>query len=97
MSPPPGTLRHPPRENDDEPTSSGFFRYAVGRPLMVIAWGVALWGTFVALRLAWIALTRGWVEASILFGDPVVLIPVLVAVLAWTVLAFALRAAADRQ
>ena len=88
--------RHPPVE-DDEEQSSGFLRYAVGRPLLVIAWGVALWGTFVALRLAWIALTRGWVEASILLGDPIVLIPVLVAVLAWTVLAFALRAAADRQ
>ena len=84
--------RHPPREDDAVEASSGFFRYAVGRPLMVIAWGVALWGTFVSLRLAWIALTRGWVEASTLLGDPFVLIPVLVAVLAWMVLVFALRA-----
>lgn len=88
--------RHPPADDAPE-ASSGFLRYAVGRPLMVITWGVALWGTFVGLRLGWIAMTRGAMEASILFGDPVVMVPVLVAVVAWMLLVFAVRAAADRR
>ena len=92
MIPPPESNRHPPRETDEK-VSSGFLRYAVGRPLMVIAWGVALWGTAVVLRLLWIGVTRGAGEAAVFLFDPFVLVPALAAVVAWTGVVMAFRTA----
>jgi hypothetical protein len=84
--------RHPPVV-DEEAASSGFLRYAVGRPLMLIAWGVALWGTFLGLRLVWIAAARGAGEAAVFLFDPFVYVPVLAAVVAWAAAVLAFRTA----
>ena len=88
MTPP--RNRHAPVV-DGEASSSGFLRYAVGRPLMFMAWAVALWGTAVGFRLAWIAITRGVGEAAVFLFDPWVLIPVLAAVVAWAAALLVIR------
>jgi hypothetical protein len=33
--------------------------FAVARPLLFVFWALVLWGTFVAIAIAWTILTRG--------------------------------------
>jgi hypothetical protein len=81
--------RHPP--DAPRPVYDGaFVRYVIGRPALLIVWGVALWGTLAAARLLWIAATRTVAEAARLLGDSFVLIPVLIAVAMWSALGLTL-------
>lgn len=68
----------------------GFRTYAVGRPLMLVVWGVALWGTLVAARLVWVAGTQGLSTASRSLLLPAVSGPILLALVMWIALGLAL-------
>src|SRR5713101_6400936 len=65
--------------------------YVVGRPLMFVVWAIALWGTGVALRLAWLAATRGLPAALQFLALPGVSVPVVVALCMWIALLVAVR------
>jgi hypothetical protein len=65
--------------------------YIVGRPLMFVVWGIALWGTGVAVRLAWLVATRGLPAALGFLALPGVSIPVVVALCMWIALLAAVR------
>ena len=69
---------------------SQFTAYVIGRPLMLILWVVALWGTATGVRLAWIAATHGAAAALRLLALPSVSFPVLLAAFMWTAVAVAL-------
>jgi hypothetical protein len=80
---------HSGRENGRAPDSA-FGVYVVGRPVMLIIWGIALWGTIAAVRLGWIAITQDGSAALRLLLAPAVGLPVLLAVVMWIALAMAL-------
>ena len=65
--------------------------YVMGRPLMLVLWCVALWGTLVAARLVWIAVAQGGRAAARFLAMPMVAIPVVLSVLLWAGLFLALR------
>ena len=65
--------------------------YVVGRPLMLVLWGVALWGTMIAVRLAWIAVDQGGGAAARFLAAPLVAVPVILAAVMWAGLVLALR------
>ena len=72
------------------PRASQFTAYVIGRPLMLIFWVVALWGTAAGVRLVWIGATQGASAALRLLALPSVSFPVLLAVFMWTAVAVAL-------
>ena len=65
--------------------------YVIGRPLMLVIWGIALWGSAVAARLVWIAATKSLAGAIGLLVWPSVWIPVVMAIVMWVGLVVALR------
>ena len=65
--------------------------YMVGRPLLFVVWAFALWGTGVAVRLVWLAATRGLPAALRFLALSSVSIPVVVAVCMWIALFAAVR------
>ena len=65
--------------------------YVFGRPLMLVLWGLALWGTIVGARLAWIAVAQGGRAAMLFLAMPMVVIPLGLAVVMWAGLVLALR------
>ena len=58
---------------------------------MLVLWGLALWGTMVGARLVWIAVVEGGAAAARFLTMPMVLIPLILAVVMWTGLVLALR------
>jgi hypothetical protein len=73
----------------DPPRELGL--YVIGRPLMFVVWGLTLWGTAMAARLAWIAATDSSVRAVHLLAQGSVWVPIVIAVLMWAALFAALR------
>jgi hypothetical protein len=83
--------RHPVRLGKHAAPDAGLRTYAIGRPLLLIAWGVALWGTLATVRLLWLAATEGVSKASRFLATPSVSVPILLAVFMWIALGLALR------
>ena len=71
--------------------------YVFGRPLMLVLWGLALWGTIVGARLAWIAVAQGGTAAARFLAMPMVVIPLVLAVVMWAGLLLALRRFRGRE
>ncbi|HUG52843.1 MAG TPA: hypothetical protein VMR21_04560 [Vicinamibacteria bacterium] len=76
---------------DDPVPARQFGRYVLGRPLMFVLWGIALWGTAAGVRLVWMAATQGLSAALPLLGLPSVFVPIVLAVLMWGAVAVAVR------
>jgi hypothetical protein len=66
-------------------------RYVIGRPLMFLVWGLALWGTATIATLLWIAATDSAARALHLLAQPSVSVPIVIAVVMWAALFAALR------
>ena len=65
--------------------------YVFGRPLMLVLWGLALWGTMIGVRLAWIAVDEGGGAAARFLFAPFVAVPVILAMVMWLGLFLAIR------
>jgi hypothetical protein len=65
--------------------------YVIGRPLMLVLWGIALWGTAVGARLIWMAVVVGSEAALRFLWVPTVWLPVTLAVLMWVALFVTVR------
>jgi len=65
--------------------------YVIARPLMFVVWAIALWGTGVGMRLAWLAVTQGLSAALPFLLQRAVWIPILLAVLMWIAVIVAVR------
>ena len=83
--------RHPALGTRSGPRESQFSVYVLGRPLMLVLWGIALWGTVAAARLCWIAVTQGGAAALKLLALPSVAIPSGLAVAMWLAVSVAAR------
>lgn len=79
-----------PRDKGPAPDSE-FGTYVIGRPIMLVVWGVALWGTALGVRLAWIAATQGSSTALWFLSVASVYVPILVALFMWVALGLAIR------
>jgi cation transporter-like permease len=60
--------------------------YVLGRPLMFVLWGLALWGTFVGAAVVWVGATESAAKALRLCLHPFVCVPILIAVAMWVAL-----------
>lgn len=65
--------------------------YVIGRPVMLVLWCIALWGTAVGARLVWIVLSQGSAAAIRFLWIPAVWLPIVLAVLMWAALLVAVR------
>ena len=74
------------------PTGGSQFNvYVLGRPLMLVLWGIAIWGTLAAVRLCWIAITQGGTSALRLLSIPSVFIPIGLAAAMWVAVTVAVK------